>query len=446
MATLLKDLQIDEVSSVSRGAGEGVQILLMKRDGEPEDKSWLAWVAKHVGTEPAKLAAGDAQIDAYLKRDFSDEDRKRLAASGAAMPDGGYPIETKGDLHNAVQAFGRAKNKAETKAHIISRARALGALDALPDDWNVSKGVLAHVSHAARALLKSAASIIQTKEPVDKAALLAGSLGEFEDHLAGVIPGEIEKAAEAAFQLAKDATMTEDEIAKAKAEAEKAKNKKPDGKTEEEDDEAIKARCKKAETALSKALGEIALLKMSDKHKEYMDAADMDADERKAFADKTPDERDEHMSKNPIEKSLPASITKALAQAEEDRKVLKALQEKDEVLTFAKRATEIGLTEAQGETLRKAYRGDADAIKKLEQTIKGLNEQIRTGAVFKEFGTSLAGGDGTAHADLLAKAAELRKNDPKLSEASAFTKVYTDPANRDLKKRFDAEEAKRRAA
>lgn len=35
---LLTDLQIDEVSSVSRGAGEGVRVMLMKRnDAKPTD-------------------------------------------------------------------------------------------------------------------------------------------------------------------------------------------------------------------------------------------------------------------------------------------------------------------------------------------------------------------------------------------------------------------------
>lgn len=69
-------------------------------------------------------------------RAFSDEKRKKLADSGAAMSDGSYPIVTRGDLENAVKAFGRSPDEA-TKQHIIKRAKALGATDALPDKWNM---------------------------------------------------------------------------------------------------------------------------------------------------------------------------------------------------------------------------------------------------------------------------------------------------------------------
>lgn len=70
-------------------------------------------------------------------RKFSTKQRKQMAGK-TAMPDGSFPIANKSDLKNAIQAFGRAKNKAAAKAHIIRRARALGATDLLPDDWKKS--------------------------------------------------------------------------------------------------------------------------------------------------------------------------------------------------------------------------------------------------------------------------------------------------------------------
>src|SRR5215831_900346 len=73
------------------------------------------------------------------KREFSSEQREHLADTGAAMPHGGFPIKTTGDLKNAIQAIGRAKNYDATKRHIISRARALGATGMLPDDWKAQK-------------------------------------------------------------------------------------------------------------------------------------------------------------------------------------------------------------------------------------------------------------------------------------------------------------------
>lgn len=69
-------------------------------------------------------------------RAFSDEKRKTFAKQGIAMPDGSFPIQTKGDLKNAVQSFGRSPDRA-TKAHIIRRAKALGATHMLPDKWAV---------------------------------------------------------------------------------------------------------------------------------------------------------------------------------------------------------------------------------------------------------------------------------------------------------------------
>ncbi len=77
--------------------------------------------------------------DGLSKAEFSADERKRLASQGQAQSDGSYPIRNKGDLDNAVTAFGRSKNKGKTKAWIISRAKALGATSALPDSWNVSK-------------------------------------------------------------------------------------------------------------------------------------------------------------------------------------------------------------------------------------------------------------------------------------------------------------------
>ena len=66
---------------------------------------------------------------------FTEEQRKGLAAKGQALPDGSFPIRNKADLSNAIHAAGRAKNEASAKAHIIKRAKALGATDLLPDGW-----------------------------------------------------------------------------------------------------------------------------------------------------------------------------------------------------------------------------------------------------------------------------------------------------------------------
>ena len=84
------------------------------------------------------LAAADkeAALASVESRDVSTEERKGLADKGHAMPDGSYPIANCGDLKNAIQAVGRAKDPAATKAHIKKRASALSCPDvSVPDDW-----------------------------------------------------------------------------------------------------------------------------------------------------------------------------------------------------------------------------------------------------------------------------------------------------------------------
>jgi len=53
------------------------------------------------------------------------------------MPDGSYPIPDKDALRRAIQAIGRApeEKRAAVKAHIKRRAKALGAMDMVPDGW-----------------------------------------------------------------------------------------------------------------------------------------------------------------------------------------------------------------------------------------------------------------------------------------------------------------------
>jgi hypothetical protein len=98
------------------------------------------------------------------ERDYSPDRRKELAKQGKALPGGSYPIPDKGALKDAIQAYGRAKNKAAAKRHIIKRARALGATDMLPADWK--EGVIAEPAvHEVREMLQlEAYEALQTGE------------------------------------------------------------------------------------------------------------------------------------------------------------------------------------------------------------------------------------------------------------------------------------------
>lgn len=81
--------------------------------------------------------SGGAPVDTG-KRDVSTGERGRLAGSGAAMPDGSYPIANVADLRNAIRAIGRAKNPGAVKSHIKRRAKALGKETLVPDEWKTA--------------------------------------------------------------------------------------------------------------------------------------------------------------------------------------------------------------------------------------------------------------------------------------------------------------------
>jgi hypothetical protein len=111
-AGVMTKFRIEELSGVDKPAQEGAVVAIMKRDsGAPDD------------------------FDPVIKRAFTAAERQRLAESGAALPDGSYPIEDKADLRNAIDGIGRAKDEAKAKAHILARAKALGVGEMIPEAW-----------------------------------------------------------------------------------------------------------------------------------------------------------------------------------------------------------------------------------------------------------------------------------------------------------------------
>jgi hypothetical protein len=89
--------------------------------------------------EDEDVEAIDAEVaEIALKRAFTEQQREEMAKDGTALADGSFPISTKEDLANAIQAFGRASDKAAAKRHIMQRAKALGAESLIPATWVVS--------------------------------------------------------------------------------------------------------------------------------------------------------------------------------------------------------------------------------------------------------------------------------------------------------------------
>ena len=67
--------------------------------------------------------------------ELDTEERRKLADHGKALPDGSFPIRNREDLKDAIQSYGRAKDKAEPKRWIKRRASELHAEKELPEDW-----------------------------------------------------------------------------------------------------------------------------------------------------------------------------------------------------------------------------------------------------------------------------------------------------------------------
>ena len=71
---------------------------------------------------------------------ISQADRDKAAASGAAMPDGSYPILScsgENSVDTAIHAVGRGSAGHDAiRKHIITRATSLGCASKIPDSWN----------------------------------------------------------------------------------------------------------------------------------------------------------------------------------------------------------------------------------------------------------------------------------------------------------------------
>ena len=396
MPKILRRLKINEVSSVDRGAGEGVHIVLMKQNDDQE----------------------------YWKREFSAEQRRSAADSGAALPDGSFPIHNKSDLHNAMQAIGRAKDPARAKAHIKRRAKALGLSDELTDafkrsSWSEFFADLFGREHepepsenfdqALSGLAESVKSIIDDPD-ADKDDMLAKSFAQFHDHVSPLLGDRVLQQSTDKKEIPMSAILkalglkddaSEEEALKAIAELAEKQRRRDEDDEEEEDDED-EERKKQIENFGGKK-------KKPFKGKEE--------DEEKALS------------------SLPESIRKQLADGADAVKRVKKLEDEAALVNFTKRAIEVGFPAGYGETLQKAYDGDAKAIDKLLEITKTGFAAAKEAGAFKEFGATGSGGGGTAFEQFTALAQAYMKAHPdeKLTESKAFTKVYEDPANKALR-------------
>lgn len=105
-------------------------------------------------SDPDQKARVRARI---LEMSISTAERKKAASEGKTISGtDSYPIRNEQDLKNAIQAFGRAKDKAAAKRHIISRARSLGLTRLIPKQWKVdlANAVVESILDFARGMTK----------------------------------------------------------------------------------------------------------------------------------------------------------------------------------------------------------------------------------------------------------------------------------------------------
>lgn len=262
---VMKEFRIDEISAVDHPAQAGARFVIAKRDmskrlamttmsaghahlivgtqgmndmaselragktsyTEGHAHDWFADDAGNIIVGDAMghthgIAAMVMKADDYWKRDFSAEERSRLADSGAAMPDGSYPISDQKDLANAIQAFGRAKDKAAVARHIRTRAKTLGLADMLPKEGSLadSMGKDDSVSTAddgnTTMTNKDDKAVAQTAEfeALQKRAERAEKVAELNDVQKAYLKGLTDKDQERFLALKGD--LRDAEIAKSK--------------------------------------------------------------------------------------------------------------------------------------------------------------------------------------------------------------------------------------
>lgn len=139
----IKGISLSEISLVDRPSNPDAVFLVYKIEGGYTDNN----------------------INTVTKREFTQAERDSAASSGAAMPDGSFPIHNTNDLHNAVMAFGRAKDPEATKRHIKARAKSLGAEGMLPDSWKID----------GKDNDKNAAEIVELKKKLEELLGKAGA-------------------------------------------------------------------------------------------------------------------------------------------------------------------------------------------------------------------------------------------------------------------------------
>ena len=367
MSQRLTDMIIEEMSLVDRPAEPNAKVALFKRDdaGHEDDGNEL------------------------LKRMFSSAKRKDLASAGKALPDGSFPIASERDLRNAIQAFGRASDQAAARAHIVRRARALGATSLLPESWNVAKED-------------------EVETPTETPGLLKRLLKRFG----------IEDVDDADVALMEEELLVEvGELTK--TESDSSQDDGSDSSTEENMDLEKSALPPEVQEAIDKA--------DEEKAEALAKVAELQAQVDELT--KTDGEGDE--SEDLLKSADPAIrelVAKAQQEAEEATAIAKAEREKRLNREFFEKADSLphisGDTDDLAELLKSVSAlVPEETFGKIEEILRAANEQIETGELFKTAGVEGEVEGDDAYGKLVKIAKRYQEGDADLSYEAAFVKA-----------------------
>lgn len=404
----LRNLRIHEVSSVHRGAGEGVRIVLMKRDDE---------------SPPATAT------------EKSMDDVKTLLRDAFAVPERLLDLSKLTGAQLAKLLSGCDAYEASIESIMKTEIGVDAGLEALEKSTDQFVSYVAGFAPEVSTAMKRGAEPMTTLKDQ-----LAKALAASTDAEKATVHKELE-ASVASFEKINETLST--------------------SKT------ALETTNKALETDVSLWKGRVLkAIRLEKAAKDHMNHPDNEMDEEAAckFLDMTATERAEYMKANPVEEmtqkridALPEPVRKQLAEGQAAAELVAKMQEDRDVEAFGKRAVELGQSTEFGKSLRLLAKGlgtleeRTAAYGMIEKALEAAAAQAKTAGLFKEFGTRGNGG-GTANDELRLKAQELRDavaksgSEKPMSPDQAFAKVYEDPANRELVLRYKAEISRRSAA
>jgi hypothetical protein len=140
---------------------------------------------------------------------------------------------------------------------------------------------------------------------------------------------------------------------------------------------------------------------------------------------------------DPIFKGMPEA---AVALIKEQRADIEKMKDNELTREYVSKAAEVALVgkaDVIGDILKGIAKHSTDLAGKVFDLFKTADARIKEGDLLKESGDSKNDGVATAYDKIVAKAVELKKTCPELSQAQAFTKVYNTDA--DLRKQYEDE-------